>query len=153
VIGHRHRLDKGAQLQRHVVGQLVQHACRDDGVLGHATVGHQSVEADLRADVVVARSTRGALPAFVDRFDGDPIAFLPSRHAGCEIGDDAREFVSDGQRQLRAGERMGFGGNEDRPGVVLVQVGAADPVETDLFTVPGRGSGSGTSATSTLFGP
>ncbi|GAA1099036.1 hypothetical protein [Pseudonocardia alni] len=57
VVGHGHGLDERAHLQRHVLRQRVQHVRRDDGGLGHAAVGHQTVEADLRAHVVAALGT------------------------------------------------------------------------------------------------
>ena len=132
VVRHRHRLDQRAEFERHVVGQAVQHVGRDDGVLGHAAVGHQPVEADLRADVVVARLARRAAPAAVQRHDGHPVALGVVGDAVADVGDDAGELVAHRQRHLLTGQRVRFGRHEDRPRVVLVQVGAADAVEADL---------------------
>ena len=133
MIGHRHRFDQRTQLQRHVVRQLVQHVGGHHGVLGHAAVGHQAVEGDLLADVVVAGAARRAVPALVDRLDGHPVALGETRDTVADGGDGAGEFVADGQRHLLAGQRMRFGRHEDRPRVVLVQIGAANPVEPHLY--------------------
>jgi hypothetical protein len=62
--------------------------------------------------------------------------------------------VADGQRQRLAGQRVWLGGYEDRAGVILVQVSAADSVESDLDLDGARGGfGFGHIGTSTLFGP
>src|SRR4029077_6827380 len=75
---------------------------------------------------------RGTVPALVDRFDGDPVACLPTSDALTDIGDDAGELVPDHKGHLLVCQRVRFGRDENGPGVVLVKVGAADSVEADL---------------------
>ncbi len=97
-----------------------------------AAVGHQAVEADLLTDVVGAGPARCAVPATVDRLDGDPVTRGVVRDAGADLGDRSREFVPHGERKLPSGQRMRFGRHEDRTGIVFVQVSTADPVEAHL---------------------
>lgn len=72
------------------------------------------------------------MAAFVDRFDGHPVALTPARDAGADGGDGAGELVPQCERQLLMGQRMRLCGHEDGADVVLVQVGTADAVEADL---------------------
>jgi hypothetical protein len=83
-------------------------------------------------DVVCAGLARRTVPALVDRFDGDPVAFFPIGHSLTDIGDDAGELVPDHQGHLLMCQRVRFRRDENRSGVVLVKVGAADSVEADL---------------------
>ena len=52
-------------------------------------------------------------------------------HAGADRDDVARELVPEDLRVLRAGQRVRLDGRDDRPGDVLVQVGAADAAGRD----------------------
>ena len=73
---------------------------------------------------------------------GDPIALGVAGDACADVGDDAGEFATDGQRQRLAGHRVWLGGYEDRAGVILVQVSAQIPLNPTLtLTVPRFGFG------------
>ena len=70
---------------------------------------------------------------------------------GADRDDVGRELVAEDLRQLGAGQRVRLGRGDDRPGDVLVQVGAADPAPARLDQHLGRAeplrSGAGTSST------
>ena len=145
VVGHRHRLHQRAHLQRHGVGQLVHLVAGHHGVLRHAAVGHQAVESDDVAQVVLTRLTWTALTAAINGFDGDVLPLVHVGHPLANPGDYPRELVPNDQRHVLAGKRMRVGRrDEDGAVVVLMQVGAADPIAADLhldLAVSGRGLG------------
>lgn len=62
--------------------------------------------------------------------------------------------MTEDERELLTGEGMRLRRDENRSCVVLVQIGSADTVVSDLhFDLPLTGEGSGTSAIFTLFAP
>ena len=86
----------------------------------------------LLADVVVAGLAGPALPTAIQGLDRDAVPDLGSGHPFADFDDRAGELVSEHERHLLVSEGVRFGGYEDRPRVVLVEVGTADPVEPDL---------------------
>ena len=143
MIGHGHRLNQSAHLQRDAVGQVVDLVTGDDRVFGHAAIGHQAVKSDRGAEVVVAALARPAMPATVDRLDGDSVTLGDVGDTCADFGYHAGEFVADDEWHRLAGQRVWLiGWDEDRSVVVLVQVGAADAVATDPdLHLPLAGSG------------
>ena len=85
------------------------------------------------------------MAAAINGFDGDVLPLVHVGHLVADRGDDAGELVPDDQRHVLAGERVRVGRwDEDGAVVVLMQVGAADPVAADLhldLAVSGRGLG------------
>lgn len=110
----------------------MHHACGYDGAFAHAAVGHEAVEADLLACVVVPGFARGALVAAVDGFDRDAVTHRDVANSIANGDDPARELVSERDRKLGAGQRVWCGRYEERAGVVLVKVASADTVVRDL---------------------
>jgi hypothetical protein len=66
---------------------------RNERALGHAAVGHEAVETDDPAQVVLPRTARNALAATVDRLDRDAIAFRYVGHAMSDRADDTGDLV------------------------------------------------------------
>ncbi len=132
MIGHRHRLDQRAEFQRQVGGQLVQHVGGYHGVLGHPAVGHQPVEADLCAGVVMPARAAVACAAGVDGLHRNPVTDVESLDIRTDFGDGPGELVTEDQRCLLPGQRVGSGGMLRGAGIVFVEIGPADPVEAHL---------------------
>lgn len=79
------------------------------------------------AEVVLTAAAEVAAAAEEERHDRDAVAGRHVGHLGADRGDVRRELVAEDLRQLGAGQRVRLGRRDDRPGDVLVQVGAADP--------------------------
>ena len=132
VVRDGHRLDQGALHVVDAVGEPEGHALLDDRVLGQPATGRAEPVAErLDTEVVVTCRARCARAARPQRLHRHAVTHADRAHAAPHRDDLARELVPDDERQRRRAHR---------PDVVLVQVGAAEPVveRADLhLTRPG----------------
>ncbi len=124
---HCGRLDQRALLVADGVGQLVRVIVVKHRIFGHtAAVPAQTHTAHLRAKMTHATHAVVALTAGRERHHGNAVARLHVLDVLADLNHFRAELMSQHLRRLRAGQRMGFRGDDNRSRPVFVQVGSTD---------------------------